>query len=186
MSHNSTLEITFKQRPADIRQVVSQSQTLGPFHRATVAFSLASVVIRLDPSEETDPPKTFELTLMEDEPGQQLSSLTRLCTLSSSLLSDVTELEIESDESFSQLADSELEVLMDNPEWLVLFHSFVAVQTLSLYYEIQSCIVSSLESLLGDIGESVSKVLPKFRNLSLHHDSWRDTFEELEPNPYTD
>ena len=116
MPHNSNLNITFRQCPADIRQVVSHSQTLGPFHFAKVTFSLFSVDIQLYQSEKTAIPKTFELSFFEDEPGQQVSSLAQLCTLSSPLLSSVTELDIESDESFSQLTDSELEVLMDNPE----------------------------------------------------------------------
>ncbi|KAH9972645.1 hypothetical protein BGW80DRAFT_1314007 [Lactifluus volemus] len=175
-----TLKITFRQCPADTRQLVSHSQTLGPFHFAKVTFSLTSVDIQLYPSEETDPPKTFELTLCEDELDQQVSSLAQLCTLSSPLLSSVTELDIESDESFSQLSEEELEDVMDNPEWLVFFHSFVAVRYLSLYYEIQSCILSSLQSLLGDTEESMTKVLPNFRNLFLHHDTWRDTTGEQE------
>jgi F-box-like len=173
-----TLKITFRQCPADTRQVVSHSQTLGPFHRAKVTFSLTSVDIQLYPSEETDPPTTFELSLCEVELGQQIASLAQLCTLSSPLLSSVTELDIESDESFSHLVEEDLEVLMDNPEWLVFFHSFVVVRYLSLNYEIQSCIVSSLRSLLGDTEESMTKILPNFRNLFLHHGTWRDTTEE--------
>jgi hypothetical protein len=80
----------------------------------------------------------------------------------SSLLSSVTRLYIGSDRSSSDLGDSELEDLMDNTEWLVLFRPCTAVRTLHLYGKIQPFVLSALR---GCTGESVAEMLPELRNL---------------------
>jgi hypothetical protein len=99
-----TLTAVYEQHVFDIRQIISHSQTLGPFDRGDVTFTISAVCIRLYQSEETDPPQMLELGIDERVvalPGQQVSSLAQICTLSSSLLSSVTGLDIGRDLTFS-------------------------------------------------------------------------------------
>ena len=178
-----TLTAVYEQHVFDIRQIISHSQTLGPFDRGDVIFMISAVCIRLYQSEEIDPPQMLELGIDERVvalPGQQVSSLAQKCTLSSSLLSSVTGLDIGNDlifsyVDFSYVDDSDLEVLRHNPEWLVLFHPFCAVRTLRLSCKLQSFIISSL---LGHTRESVTEVLPGRQNLYLHDRPWQDSVEE--------
>ncbi|KAH9963388.1 hypothetical protein BGW80DRAFT_853066 [Lactifluus volemus] len=172
------LRIVFDQHISDIRQVISHSRrTLGPFDRAHVTFTLYSVAIQLSQSEGTCSYKTLNLGIMEDAPGRQVSSMAQTCTQSSSLLSGVTELDIGSDIAFSELDISDLEDLMDNREWLVLFHPFTAVHTVRFFGKIQPYIVSSLR-LGGHTGKSVTEVLPGLQHLYLYQFYWRDKLEE--------
>ena len=62
------------------------------------------------------------------------------------------------------LLESTLQVDMDNTQWLELFYSFAAVQTLRISREFQLFIVSALRGLSG---ESVSAVLPALGDLHL-------------------
>jgi hypothetical protein len=171
------LTAIFYQKVFDIRQVVSHSRTLGPFDRADVTFTLYSVVIQFSHSEGTGPYKTLDLAVMDDAPGRQVSSMAQICTQASSLLSRVTVLAITCDMAFSEFDNSVLEDLMDNPEWLVLFRPFTAVQTVSLFDTIQPYVVSSLR-LGGHTGQSVTAVLPELQHLYLYRSDRRDEIEE--------
>jgi F-box-like len=171
--------IVFDQHVSDIRQVISHSRTLGPFDCADVTFMRYSVCIQLSQSKGTGPYKPFDLRITADAPGQQVSSMAQICTQSSSLLSGVTKLRIGSDMVFSELDDSDLEDLMDNPEWLVIFHPFTAVRMLRFFGKIQRYIVSSLR-LGGHTGQSVTEVLPELQQLYLYQRDWRDELEEEE------
>ena len=145
-----------RQHVSDIRQVISHSRTIGSFNRARILFDHFSVVIQLHQPDGTDPIKFVELGIQEDEawPAWQVSSITQIGTQLSYLLSSITELDIHS--------DPDCEVLMDNTEWLELFHLFSAVQTLRLSGDIQSHVISSLQELTG---ESIAEALPKLLNL---------------------
>ncbi|KAH9963386.1 hypothetical protein BGW80DRAFT_1352238 [Lactifluus volemus] len=171
------LKAMFHQNVLDIRQVISHTRTFGPFDRADVTFGHYRVNLELSQSEETDPRKSLELGVIEDSdaPGQQVSSMAQICTQSSSLLSGITRLDIGSD---ALSAWDDLEDLMDNPEWLVVFRQFTAVQTLCLFGRIY--IVSSLR-LGGHTGEqSVTEVLlsPELQHLYLYRSDCRDELEE--------
>jgi F-box-like len=162
------LAIMFKQRPIDIRlgQVVSHSQTFGPFRRVDVAFMPYGVNIRLwveeRPQRDSLNLKPFKLEIIEAAPTRQVSFTAQICTQFSSLLSSVTRLNIGSDKSFLAFGDSGFERLMDNTEWLVLVRPFTAVRTLHMYGKVQLFMVSALR---GHAGESVGAVLPKLHNL---------------------
>jgi F-box-like len=169
------LRIVFDQHVFDIRQVISHSRTLGPFDCVDVTFSLYSVAIQLSQSEGAGP---LDLGIMEDAPGRQVSSMAQICTQFSSLLSRVTKLDIGSDIAFSELDHADLEDLMDNPEWLVLFRPFTAVQTVRFFGKLQPYIVSSLQ-LGGHAGQSVTEVLlPELQHLYLYRRYCRDELEE--------
>ncbi|KAH9972651.1 hypothetical protein BGW80DRAFT_1314092, partial [Lactifluus volemus] len=157
------LAMVFKQRPIDIRlgQVVSHSQTFGPFRRVDLAFMPYGVNIRLwveeRPQRDSLNLKPFKLEIIEAAPTRQVSFMAQICTQFSSLLSSVTRLNIGSDKSFLAFGDSGFERLMDNTEWLVLVRPFTAVRTLHLYGKVQLFMVSALR---GHAGESVGAVLP--------------------------
>jgi F-box-like len=158
----------------DIRQVITHTHTFGPFDRADVIFSFGSVDIQLYESNSiygwVDSP--FYLGILEDEPGQQVSSMAQICTQSLSMLSSVTVLHIQSESSVDR---EDLEVLMDNPEWLVLLHPFTAVRTLRLSGKIRPFVISSLR---GHTGEGATEVLPQLQNLCLYQRHSRDELEE--------
>jgi F-box-like len=174
-----TLVVMYDQQPIfDIQQVITLSRTLGPFHYAKLLFTNCDVRIQLYQPEGTNPPRMVKLRIDTVGPGEKVSSLARICALlSSSLFSTVTELNIASDSSvlrrFSYWRLKE--TLMDNPEWLVLFHLFTAVQTVRLSTDLQPFIVSSL---LGHTRESVTGVLPELQNLYLHRKHCRDEVDE--------
>jgi hypothetical protein len=150
--------VFFRQDVFDIRQVVSHSRKLGPFNRAEVIFDEFSVIIGLDQPDGTNPVKTLSLVIRDgQELGWQVSSMTQIGTQSSDLLSSVTELDILSEPSVNAN-----EILMDNSEWLELFHTFSAVRTLRLSGEVMSDIVSSIQELTG---ESIAEVLPNLQLL---------------------
>ncbi|KAH9969408.1 hypothetical protein BGW80DRAFT_632471 [Lactifluus volemus] len=161
-----TLMVVYDHQPIfDIQQVITLSLALGPFHYAKLLFTSCDVRIQLYQPEGTNPPKMVKLTVGR---GEKVSPLARICPLlSSSLFSTVTELNI----SNWRLE----ETLMDNPEWLVLFHLFTAVQTVRLSTDLQPFIVSSL---LGHTRESVTGVLPELQNLYLHRKHCRDEVDE--------
>ena len=178
------LRIVFDQHVFDIQQVISHSRTLGPFDCVDVTFSLYSVAIQLSQSEGTSPYKTLHLGLRENAPGRQVSSMAQICTQFSSLLSRVTKLNIGNDTgseiamAFLESDNSYLEELMDNPEWLVLFRPFTAVQTVRFFGKLQPYIVSSLR-LGGHAGQSVTEVLlPELQRLYLYGGHCRDELEE--------
>jgi F-box-like len=180
------LAAVFKEHVFDIRQVVSHSRTLGPFDCAVVIFRPYSVWIDLSQSEGTHPRKWLNLDIMEDAPGRQVSSTAQICTQSLSLLSGITELKIGSETAFLDLRHSDLEDLMVNPEWLVLFRQFTAVQTLHLFAfgQVQPYILSSLG--VGEhTGQSVTEVLlPELQHLYLYRSYWPMKLEEETIEPF--
>jgi hypothetical protein len=168
----------------NLRQIirVSQSLTLGSFDRADVYLGLLDVNITFYESDSADEraddeSAPFYLEVMEDEdaPGQQVSSMAQICTQSLSILSSVTELDIQSDRFGSDWDGDDLEVLMDNPAWPVLLQPFTAVRTLRLSGKIRSFVISSLQ---GHTGESVTELLPELQNLYLYQGHWKDELEE--------
>jgi hypothetical protein len=88
------------------------------------------------------------------------------------MLSSVTVLHIQSESSVDR---EDLEVMMDNPEWLVLLHPFTAVRTLRLSGKIRPFVISSLR---GHTGEGATEVLPQLQNLCLYQRHLRDELEE--------
>jgi hypothetical protein len=151
--------VFYQQHIFDIRQVISHSRMLGSFNRAEVIFDLYSVAIRLDQPEGTNPIKTLELGIHDGKRlGWQVSSMTQIATQSSHLLSSVTELDILCD-----LVSCSREILMDNTEWLELFHLFSTVRTLRLSGEVESNVIDSLQELTR---ESIAEVLPNLQNIS--------------------
>jgi hypothetical protein len=167
-----TLSIIYRRHErntVEIPQDIPHSLPRAPFHRAEVIFCSSNIVIRLYQSEATYPPKTLELDFVQTVWGYNPASIARICTLFP-LLSSVTELDIGSDHSFSQLDDEELEVLRDNSEWLALFHLCTSIRTLRLSSDVQQFVVSFIiSSLLGHTGtgESFADVLPELQNFYL-------------------
>jgi F-box-like len=161
----------FRQPIFDIQQVIFRSRPLGPFDYARVTSGRYTVLIRLDQSKGTAPSR-MELKIGQRTPGRQLSSLVRICTQSSSLLSSVTNLDIIDKGPFSELVDEE--DLMNNPQWLILFDSFTAARTLRLSGGILWFIVSLLGGLTR---ERAIEVLPNLQNLYVRVPHWRDELE---------
>ncbi|KAH9956560.1 hypothetical protein BGW80DRAFT_1257640 [Lactifluus volemus] len=165
----------------NIRQVirVSQSLTLRPFKRAHVHLGPYDANITLYESESVDEladSAPFYLVIMEDEdvPGQQVLSMAQICTQSLPILSSVTYLDIRGDR-FDRWTGHNLEVLMDNLAWPVLFQPFTAVRTLRLSGEIRSFVISSLQ---GHTGEGVTELLPELQNIYLFQSHWQDKIQE--------
>ena len=155
----------------DIREVVYHSQTLGSFSHANVTISDRDANInleRLPDGTVTYPRKTLDLEIYDEvhRPDWQASSLAQVLTQSLSLLSGITELAITINSSFTRLEN--LQVFMDNAEWLDLFHPFTAVRTLRLSGMQQSFLVSPLRWLTG---ERVTEVLPALQDLYFDKDS---------------
>ncbi|KAH9956558.1 hypothetical protein BGW80DRAFT_1565699 [Lactifluus volemus] len=167
----------------NIRQVirVSQSLTLGPYHRADVYLGLHDVNIRLYESDSAGEwvdgdgaPFSMEVMEEKDAPVQQVSSMAQISTQSLSILSSIIELNLQSDSFGSDWDGDDLEVLMDDPAWPVLLQPFTAVRTLRLTGKIRSFVISSLQ---GHTGESVTELLPELQNLYLYW-HWQDELEE--------
>jgi hypothetical protein len=174
------ITIRFVGNHVDIQRVMSHLLRLmdGPFERADVRFSFDDIEIKLDRPKGTAPPKKLKLGFIEEDIGQQVLTMTQLSTQSLSLLSNITELEIGSNENFDELDDLELDNLIDNPGWLVLFHTSTALRTLRLWGEIQPFVIISLRGL-GHIGESVPEVLPGLQNLYLYQWYWQNEPEQV-------
>jgi hypothetical protein len=160
----------------DIQQVMSHLLRLTdePFESADVKFSLDDVHIQLYRPNESLPLKRLTVGFIEEALGQQILTMTQL---SFPLLSNITELEIGSDQSFDELEldDLELENLIDHPGWLVLFHTFTSLQTLRLWGEIQQLVIFSLRA---HTGEGVAEVLPGLQNLYLRQWHWQGEPEQ--------
>jgi hypothetical protein len=60
----------------------------------------------------------------------------------------------------------DFEVLIDNKEWLELFHPFIAIRTLRLSGKLQSQVVSSLQELTM---EGLMEVLPTLQSIYIIH-----------------
>jgi hypothetical protein len=160
-----TFSVEFFPEPIfDIREVVYHSQTLGSFSRAKVRIRDHDADIKLERLPEgavTYPCKTLDLRIHYETP--QASSLAQVLTQSLSLLSGVTELDIDIHLSFARLEN--LQVFMDNTEWLDIFHPFTSVLTLRFSGKHQSFLVSPLRWLTG---ERVTEVLPALQDLSFY------------------
>jgi hypothetical protein len=159
-----TLTITFfRQTFFDIQQVIYHAWTLGSFNRAEVTLGHNHVNIKLHQLEGTNTSKTLELEVQDqyqdEEPGWQVSSITQICTQSSSLLSSITELNILNDPFLSV---HDFEFVMDDSEWLELFHPFTTVRTLRLPGEPLLNVISSVQELTR---ESITEVLPALQSL---------------------
>jgi hypothetical protein len=167
-----TFSIEFFPEPIlDIREVVYHSQTFGSFSRANVTISDHDADInleRLPDGTVTYSRRTLDLKIHGEVQGPdwQASSMAQVLTQSLSLLSGITKLAIGINSSFTRL--EHLQVFMDNPEWLDLFHPFTAVRTLRLSGKQQSFLVSPLRWLTG---ERVTEVLPALQDLYFYKDS---------------
>ncbi|KAH9972641.1 hypothetical protein BGW80DRAFT_1313996 [Lactifluus volemus] len=138
--------------------------THGPFERTDVRFSLNDVDIQLYRPNGSLPVKMMTVGFVDSEEalGQQILTVTQLAL---SLLSNITELEIGSQGNLDELDDVELVNLIDNPGWLVLFHTFTALRTLRLRNEIQPLVLFSLQGH--------TEVLPGLQDLYLCEWHWQ-------------
>ena len=73
-----------------------------------------------------------------------------------------------------------LEDVMDETQWVELFHPFTAVRTLYISHTIQSHVMSALQELRG---ESAMEVLPALDNLYLE-EYWASGSEQHDIEPF--
>jgi hypothetical protein len=155
----------FHQLIFDIVQLprfIARSEKLSSLKRAEVFFDGQAVGIGFY-LPETTVTRNLTVRIACSQPDWQLSSLAQVCHQISPLLSGVESLDIRDCPSREPL-------LEDMMQWVDLFHSFAAVESLRIPRELGSRIAPVLHELAQP---SAAEVLPALNGL---------IFEELEPS----
>jgi hypothetical protein len=183
----SRLEISFfNQLVFDVSQFiqwVGHSKALSPYSQSSLLFSTcyASVTLYKSPVIKSKSIRDELLSIFMWCSGLdwQTSSLMQICTQFSPS-SNVEWLELDRDMLGSSYSEDEDDV--DSAQWLELFHSFIAVQSLEIARRdgLDTHIVPALQELTG---ERVMEVLPALRSLSFgrHNKDVETMWKDLRP-----
>jgi hypothetical protein len=155
------LEITFFYQlvfdSPQLIQFISRTPKFKTNNEVHVEFSCFDVMVTLPHPFHG----AFELGISSSQPTRQLSSVARVCSSSffRTYISTVEHLYIRSNSCRPDWQD-----VIENRQWLKLFHPFMAVKDLYLSSEFTPRVAPALKEL---IGERVTEVLPALRALFL-------------------
>ena len=133
-------------------QFVSRAEKLKLSNRASVGFWIANVYLSFVPSGG------FKLGIESDSLPAQVSLMAAVCRELSPLLSRVDRLDLLGRFTLQQVR----QYFMDPREWKVLFHPFIAVQSLHVAKKLGPFIASALQALTG---ERDTEILPRLFNI---------------------
>ena len=133
-------------------QFVSRAEKLKLSNRASVGFWIANVYLSFVPSGG------FKLGIKSDSLPAQVSLMAAVCRELSPLLSRVDRLDLLGRFTLQQVR----QYFMDPREWKVLFHPFIAVQSLHVAKKLGPFIASALQALTG---ERDTETLPRLFNI---------------------
>ena len=154
----------FNQLIFDIQQLphfISHVGILRSSSRAEIIVTNDHIEINLYPPKGTDPPKELNLGIYCRAVDWQVRSMAQICNQFLFLLSIVEQLNIQVS-PFEWV--STWQVDMEDTQWLELFRSFTAVQTLRISDKLLPLIVPALQELTG---ERTMEVLPALVSLCL-------------------
>jgi len=151
------LSMDFISDTHQLHQFVGRAQSLRPLNHAQVAFSNFTNTIILGS------PARFVLDITRDGPDQLLSSVTQICNVHFSCLSQVDQLNIC---HFPEDPGMELggKNKVDPSQWLELLRPFRGVRRLYICDELEPLVTATLRELTG---ERTMEVLPALENLFL-------------------
>jgi hypothetical protein len=150
----------------DVQQLprfISHAGMLRSFERAQVVFSNYSVQARLLPLAVSGSLQHPRLKILCRGLDWQVSSMAQICNQFSFLISSIERLDIFDDDP-SATSEVDMDMDMDNTQWLELFQPFTAVRILCISHHLQSSIVSALQGLTG---EPATEVLPTLNSVYL-------------------
>jgi hypothetical protein len=159
------IDITlFNQLVFDVRELprfIHHAPVLMSYKRAKMEIGADRVLIKIRPLKAEVGVGTLAFGISCKGVDWQVSSMAQICSQASCLFSGIEQLDIQEGISWSE---SNLEVDMDDTQWLELLHSFTAVKTLRISRRLQPLILPALQELGG---ESATGVLPTLDNLYL-------------------
>ena len=153
------LQLTFDM--SQLHQFISRTGKLGELNKVDVQFLSNFAIVTVSQRTETFDRSRLRLSISCSNLEWQLSSLVEVCGSSLPSFSTLEDLKVWEEHLRHE---SEEGVMVEDTQWLELFHPFSAAKNLSLSKELVPRVVPALNELAG---ESATEVLPALQSLDL-------------------